>query len=588
MAHLSMEGTMMKMKYVLVSATAATCIYIAGCGGHDGQNATDTIPVYQPAAQVFTDTTSPSVVNNRGAYVTSQCYTKTEDAQGNAHNPCFSCHINSEAPNYIDDWDLQENYAFSEYTRINRWTNLFKDRTAAVGAITDRDILGYVRSDNYLDANNSIILAELLQHLPDAWDNDHDGSWSGYTPDCYFHFDAEGFDIAPDGNLTGWRAFAYYPFLGTFWPTNGSTDDVLIRLPEVMQQNGKGVFDRTVYTINLAIVEALIKKTDIAIDPVDEALFGVDLNQNGVTDTADTVVYNWITPKYDFASKTYYDFSMHYVGRARQALIDNVLHMAPGLYPEHTEFLHTVRYIDLDGNGSVKMGSRMKELRYGRKTDWNSYAQLSNASQSEIKEKEAFPDRLRTIRGDAEHGLRTGLGWVYQGFIEDRNGHLRPQTYEETLYCIGCHSGIGAIADSTFVFQRKFDHNAPQKGWYHWTQHGLKGVLEPRLSDGRAEYRLYLQANGAGDEFRGNEEVKAKFFDADGNLIPEETAKIAADISYLLFPSPERALELNKAYKVIVDEQSFIYGRDAHVEPIGTVHRDVAVDTPTRVDVVKR
>ncbi len=67
--------------------------------------------------------------------------------------------------------------------------------------------------------------------------------WSGYTPDCYFNFDDEGFDREYNGTYTGWRAFAYYPFLGTFWPTNGSTDDVLIRLSDSFRKKAGGEED---------------------------------------------------------------------------------------------------------------------------------------------------------------------------------------------------------------------------------------------------------------------------------------------------------------------------------------------------------
>jgi len=582
----------MKGLWLMLPAAAGIC-YV-GCGrsggGKSGEGDTGAaVALYRPGAQVFTDTTDLSVVNNRGAYVASQCYTKTEDAQERVSNPCFTCHINSKEPNYIDDWDLQESFAFGDYTRINRWTNLFEDRTEAVGAISDAAILGYVRSDNYFDENRSIRLAGTLEQVPEQWDYDHDGRWSGYTPDCYFNFDDEGFDVAPDGNLTGWRAFAYYPFLGTFWPTNGSTDDVLIRLPEVMRQNSDAVFDKTVYMVNLAVVEALIKETNITIAPVDEARFGVDLNQNGILDTANEVVYNWVPPSYDFETKQYYGYSMHYVGRAKNAQTDNALHMAPGLYPEQTEFLHTVRYIDVDANGTVTMAPRMKELRYGRKSTWNSYPQLNNAAQSDIKAKADFPDRLRTITGNAESGLRTGLGWVYQGFIEDGQGYLRPQTYEETLFCIGCHSGIGAVVDSTFVFARKFGGDAPQMGWYHWTQSpaGFKDVKEPVLADGRYEYTLYLEQNRAGDEFRGNEEVMSKFFDADGGLRADEAEALHGDISRLIVPTAARALLLDKAYRVIVDEQSYVYGRDAHVAPAGNVHREVETDRPTGAEAVR-
>lgn len=587
------------MKYLLI----LTLLLLAGCGktSNDTQDQNNssvdtnetnktngtTLPPYE-TDQNFTNVTALTVVNSYGAYVTSQCYTKTEDGEGKVHNPCFSCHINSKEANYIDDPDLQESYAFGETTRTNPWTNLFVDRTKAVEAISDDAILAYVRGDNYFDANGSIMLAEILRNVPEEWDYNKDGSWSGYRPDCYFVFDDEGFDRDPDGNYTGWRAFGYYPFLGTFWPTNGSTDDVLIRLPEVMRLDANKTFDVTIYKVNLAIVEALIKETNVMIEPVDENLYGVDLNQNGTLDTADKVVYKWVTPKYDTATKMFSNYSMYYVGRAKDAQVDNALHMAPGLYPEQTEFLHSVRYIDVDANGSVTMGKRMKELRYGRKAFWNTYAQLSNASRAEIMEKDLFPNRLRTITGNAEYGLNTGLGWVYQGFIEDKAGYLRPQTYEETLFCIGCHSGIGAVVDSTFAFPRKFEAGAKQMGWYHWTQSstGFKGIPEPKLADGRYEYTLYLEANGAGDEFRGNEEVMAKFFAANGTLKTAEVESLHGDISELIIPSAARALMLDKAYKVIVEDQSYVYGRDAHVGPAENVHESVEIDRSTGVTAV--
>jgi hypothetical protein len=96
----------------------------------------------------------------------------------------------------------------------------------------------------------------------------------------------------------------------------------------------------------------------------------------------------------------------------------------------------------------------------------------------------------------------------------------------------------------------------------------MEGIAEPHLGDGRYEYELYLDANGS--------------------LISSEAQKIRTDVSYLLFPSAKRALELNKAYKVIVDEQSFIYGRDAHVPVPENVRREVAPATPTNVTMIKR
>lgn len=47
------------------------------------------------------------------------------------------------------------------------------------------------------------------------------------------------------------------------------------------------------------------------------------------------------------------------------------------------------------------------------------------------------------------------------------------------------------------------------------------------------------------------------------------------DISVLLFPSKERALMLDKGYKAMVEEQSYIYGRDANVAPMKNVYKNI-------------
>jgi hypothetical protein len=525
------------------------------------------------------DFLSTTPINNKGAYVTSQCYTKTLDNNGTIHNPCFSCHINSKLPNYVDDWNFQQESSFGEYTKINRFTNLFKDRSSLVAQISNEEILSYVRENNYMQ-KGQILLANKLQNPPQEWDINSDGKWSGYIPDCYFNFDAEGFDKAQDGNFTGWRAFGYYPFLGTFWPTNGSTDDVLIRLPREFMLDENSSFNLATYKLNLSIVESLIKQKNISIDETDEQKFGIDLNQNGILDKATEIVFRWAQPSYDSGTGKITNFSMSYVGLAKNLLTANSYLIAPGLYPKETEFLHSVRYIDADESG-INMAPRMKELRYAKKTSWITYAEISNATLTDIKEKDVFPDRLRAIVGNSEYGALNNLGWIYQGFIEDAKGELRPQNYEETLYCIGCHSGIGAIVDSTFVFQRKFDNTHFQKGWYHWTQdpNGLKNIKEPKTPDGRNEYSLYLEVNHAGDEFRTNDEVKEKFFDVNGTLMQADLDILKNDISHLLYPSVQRARELNKAYKIIVEEQSYIYGRDAHTKPIESVYKEITTTT---------
>lgn len=65
---------------------------------------------------------------NPTAYITSQCYTKTEDENNKniLHNPCFSCHIQNTPPNYtLYDDDMQLAYDFPSPAFKNPWTNLF-------------------------------------------------------------------------------------------------------------------------------------------------------------------------------------------------------------------------------------------------------------------------------------------------------------------------------------------------------------------------------------------------------------------------------------------------------------------------------
>jgi len=503
-------------------------------------------------------------LSNRTAFIPPQCYTRTQDERGRVHNPCYVCHQSSVAPNYINDSDLQLAYAFSPTARINRWSNLFVDRRAATAAIPDEEILSYVRTSNYFDGAGGIALAAALANVPPAWDVDGDGRWGGWVPDVRFSFDERGFDRTAEGTPTGWRAYAYYPFPGTFWPTNGSFGDALIRLPEAYRQNEAGVYDEAIYALNLAIAESLATRRDVPIPPTDEAAVGQDLDQDGALGEA-TVVRFRHTPGRP---------TMNYVGRAAAIAEANRFRIAPGLLPEGTEFVHTVRYLDVV-DGEVRMAARMKELRYMRKAGWKSYGELEEQAAIEAREKESSPHVVRRFGGSAEYGIGNRAGWVLQGFIEDADGALRPQSREEHAFCIGCHSGIGATTDSVFSFARRLPADSFQGGWFHWSQRGLEGIGEPMRGDGQGEYSHYLEHNGAGDEFRANEEALARFFDDAGQLKAEARAALAREVETLLLPSPERALALDKAYRLIVEEQSFVRGRDAMPAPAIEVHREL-------------
>ena len=320
-----------------------------------------------------------NVLPNETAYIPSQCYTKTEDKQKQVYNPCYVCHTKSIEPNYINDWNLQLEYSFPEAGLQNPWANLFEDRSGRIQEISDQEILEYVRTSNYLDEQGTIIISNRMREVPSSWDINENGRWDGYTPDCYFNFDGKGFDHDLEDSYTGWRAFAYYPFPGTFWPTNGSTDDVLIRLAEDFRLDDNGEFDLTVYQVNLAIVEAITNRRDVAIEEIDENRFGVDLNKDGILGLTNLIAFDWNPLE---------NRTMSYVGQAGLDQQQGTVHLAAGLFPEGTEFLNSVRYMDIDDQGSISLAPRMKELRYMKKRSWQSYADLEGSALSEIKEKD--------------------------------------------------------------------------------------------------------------------------------------------------------------------------------------------------------
>ena len=290
-------------------------------------------------------------------------------------------------------------------------------------------------------------------------------------PDAAFHFDAEGFDRDGQGQTSGWRAFTYAPFPGSFMPTNGSFDDVLIRLPAAFRQGEDGTPDLAVYKVNLAIVESLVRRRDVTIDRVDERALKIDLDRNGTLGNATRVVYDWEPLKQRF---------MSYAGRARLEQAAGRVYAAAGLFPEGTEFLHSVRYLDVGAGGLVSAAARMKELRYSRKRLWQNYSDLRQMALLEAKEAALSPDRPEQYRGDPEHGMESKLGWVYQGFIEDKSGRLRPQTREESQFCLGCHGGLSATEDTIFSLPRKLDGGVSH-GWGYWAN-GLSSTCPIRCA----------------------------------------------------------------------------------------------------------
>ena len=71
-----------------------------------------------------------------------------------------------------------------------------------------------------------------------------------------------------------------------------------------------------------------------------------------------------------------------------------------------------------------------------------------------------------------------------------------------------------------------------------------------------------------------------RWYNADGSL--NEKALAGKDVYSLITPSIERALLLNKAYRILVEDQDYIYGRDAIIEPPANVYEKIDNEnTPT-------
>ncbi|WNG25086.1 hypothetical protein F0U62_14485 [Cystobacter fuscus] len=513
-------------------------------------------------------------LSNPSAYLPAQCYADTRSTEGGrTRNGCFACHQTPRAPNYVEDAELQTVLTVSRYAEDNRWTNVLQPPPPVEWS--EAEVLAWVRTSNYVDASGGLRLASALAKPPAEWDANGDGRWEGYTPDCWFQTDGEGFDHSPDGAMTGWRAFVYAPFPGMFWPTNGSAGDVFIRLPEAFRRDASGRESQAIYRLNLAILEAFIRREDVPVSATDERELGADLDGDGELGTARRVAFVW-PPRPGRA--------FGYVGQAAGLDAAREGWPAAGLYPRGTEFLHSLRYLDVEG-GRVRMAARMKELRYMRKTRWRTYSELQLAAEAEAREKMKHPDVLKKVHADVERGVGTGTGWVMQGFIEAADGELRPQNVEETTACIGCHGGVGATTDSTFSFARKYAPGlAVQEGWYHWGTRGLKGLPEPRRADGQGEYAHWLEQVGGGDDYGSNDEVQARFFRGDGTLRPDAVKALTRDISTLLVPSPGRALRLDRAYLGLVKAQRFEHGRDVVVGSAPHVRKRLEQDGETGLE----
>jgi hypothetical protein len=473
-----------------------------------------------------------AMMYNRESVIPPQCYTKSEGK----HNACYVCHQH-ERPgreNVMNDGDLQKEYAFSDLGHVNHWQNLQEDRREKMSQISDQEMRDYVAQENYRE------LSSRLQSV----------KFRGWIPDMKnYHLAARAVDEighALDGS--GWVAFHYKPFPSTFWPTNGSFDDVLIRLEKAFRTDCKGQENRHIYQVNLALLECAMKgKAQMDLPLTDEKMLGVDLDGDGQMTTTRIIKKR-----------------SHYLGAAHeQSVVDF-------LYPAGTEFMHGIRYLQESADGSVQPSVRLKELRYMKK--WKSYAK-------EWYHREYQEERFAKEAGDlpgyahvAEHGFDNGTGWAMSGFIEDARGRLRALSFEENFSCMGCHNAVGSTIDKTFSFARKRDGAS---GWGYINLSQMSDV--PSEGEKEGEFLLYLKRVAGGSEFRNNEEMQRRWFDGAGKVREAEVRSVP-HLAALIVPSRERAMRLNKAYRCIVKDQDFIFGKDATWVPQQNVYSVIDAD----------
>jgi hypothetical protein len=471
-------------------------------------------------------------VYNPESVIPPQCYTKTSGDK----NPCYVCHQtyikDKERPNVMHDGALQGQYQFSVLGTKNHWKNLFVDRTKLINKISDEKIQDWITQDNYSDfikkyKNNK------------AWQGEVTAIENLSFPDQAF--DQQG--IAKDGSH--WIAYNYKPFPSTFWPTNGSTGDAMIRLPAAFRELN-GVYSADVYFANLALVEMAVKDIDtLSTMVISEESIKEDLDGNGK-----------VEPHIEQLIRR-----SHFVGDA------NTIELSRMLFPAGTEFLHTVRYIGVDDNGQVYNAPRMKEVRYMKKHNFKNKERLASSYYLESKEKnsEALPQTVYL----KDKGINNTFGWTINAYIEDKKGELRQQNKQELAFCNGCHKTLGSTIDQIFSFPRKVEG---AQGWGYIDLRKMADV--PNIGEQQGEYQTYMDRVGGGDEFRQNKEMLTRWFNTDGSVNHGKVKQVKS-IYELITPSARRALDLNKAYLTIVQEQSYLFGRDATLVEANNVLKEV-------------
>lgn len=533
-----------------------------------------------------------TLFENPYANIPAQCYIETSYGTQNA---CLFCHSNAAARQGLGNTlpqagldpligNLQLEYAFGAADRfsispnINPWENTLRpellDEAFAALEINASawDMQSYIKTENWQAAynkkrgdkkvSNSTIKDDAFRLFPAlnpaALPADSDGFVRTQN-------DEEALFVDAQGKNTGWRAINFMPY-GIFTPHSGSVSGVYIRLDTKFMKDSNGDFSLEIYKQNLELLEQAI----------------ADRVENNAT---------------------------HYKGLASDEVLER------GLFSLKTEFAHPLHYVDVSADGiSSKFpgtrSQRVKEVRY-------MYKWKMHYTNEPISKDENAP----LYYNEKESWIDNGAGWWMSAFIEDKEGELRPQTPQELMQCVGCHSsrygfepeqftsGTGNTIDTVWSFSRKF---AGDLGWREMDYLGYRhtpdakdnetaGVAhrgDPLNRDANiGEYRKFLnhvvgaslygdmpesmelflrntitKANGYSDNFPllAFESVEAlkNIQEKRLRLIREFTAKkeyltAAGNIApSLLYPTLAESLNAARGYRKIVTTQRYEKGKD--------------------------
>lgn len=469
-----------------IAGLGATVLF--GCNGEGDADTGTPPPPESTVGNLVGDRISPLVFGNPYAHVPAQCYIETSAGTQNA---CQYCHNNGlyhegmgnnpQAGAADNIGNLQTDYSFAPYDTtaplavINRWENtLHPERLLArVQALGQNpahwDMSAWIRQDNWTPAHAQ------RGGDPKNWDAAVNTAWRLFpsldpadlpaAADGHVRSSTSANGFFKDGStwITGWRAVNFMPY-GIFTPMTGSVSGIYVRLPKAFMQREDGAYDLATYNGNLDLLEKAI--------------------QNRLTEVDGT----------------------HYLGLAK------AVPLRKGVYPVGTEFAHPLHYVDVAADGTQASVSRfpgtratrVKEIRYMVKWQDFRFDQFRPGDKEEG----------RSIYGNDSQGwIDNGAGWYLAGWIEDANGHLRPQKREEMMQCLGCHSavrktefpsftsGTGNTVDSTWALPRKF---AGAAGWKEMDYLGYRATpgVSASTTPGRATLGDPLNRGMAKGEFR--------------------------------------------------------------------------------------